>query len=272
MNNLLETREFGNYRINIYQDDMPSCPCCEWDMLGIHLFDYDCSGSLSPSCNHEEVNATSLRDALSELVCQYVPQKKVIDYINAYCDELQFTYDRHNHMWYLKSYSSFLKTWSVEFDLTPSEVRSGDYVDCFMEYLESDDFSWLLNNCQHEIAFHEWSSSGYSQGDYVEGISFCTRERFFKHYGKLVKDWRERAVECMEGETDDIGKWMWGDVIGYTLEKKVRSTKIYQDGSRESEDCEEWVEIDSCWGYYCTSGELIDMIAEEKGIQSKDAA
>lgn len=48
--------------------------------------------------------------------------------------------------------------------------------------------------------------------------------------------------------------WMWGDVKGYVLEKKVAFTKKYKDESREDEDCEEWEEVDSCWGCYEETG------------------
>lgn len=40
----------------------------------------------------------------------------------------------------------------------------------------------------------------------------------------------------MESEVECIGKWMWGDVIGFVLEKKVRYTKVYEDSERANED------------------------------------
>ena len=271
-NYLLETREIGDYRINIYQDYCPSCPCTDWDMLGIHLFNYSDSDRLSSACNGDEVSATSLKGSLSELVCQYVPQKRVTGYINEYLRDLRVIYDRSEHMWYLEEYNYFLKTWSVALSLTPDEMKSGDYVDDFMEYLDPDDLIWLLHNCQRKIAFHDWSSSGCSQGDCVDGISFCTRERFAERYGKPGKDWRERAVKCMEGEAESIDKWLCGDVIGYTLEHKVGYKKVYHDISRQPEDSEEWEKVDSCWGYYCGPDELISDVISEHGIQPKDAA
>lgn len=61
--------------------------------------------------------------------------------------------------------------------------------------------------------------------------------------------------------------WMWGDIKGYVLEKKVAFTKRYKDESREDEDCEEWEEVDSCWGYYEETDELIKEVMIENGLE-----
>lgn len=58
----------------------------------------------------------------------------------------------------------------------------------------------------------------------------------------------------MEGEVECIGKWMWGDVIGFVLEKKVRFTKVYEDSERADED------------------ELIKEVIEEHQLQPSVAA
>lgn len=272
MSYLFETREIGNYRINVYQDEDTGCPCADWDMLGFHLFNYSDSDSdsLFPFCNHEEVSATSLHGALSEIVCKYVPQKKIIDYINKYCNDYRVRYDKSDHMWYFENL--YKGQWYNHGEYTPDDIHNCDYSDEFCDILDSDDLIWLLHKCQHEIAFHDWSFSGYSQGDYVEGFSFCTRERFAERYGKPGKDWRKRAVECMESEVDCIGKWLWGDVIGYTLERKVAFKEVYNDISRQPVNCEEWEEIGSCWGYYCTPDELIENVVNEHDIRTKDVA
>ena len=269
-NYLLKQEVIGNYRINIFQDDSPSCPCTDWDMLGVHLFNYSGSDHLSSACNGDEVSATSLEDALRELVCKYVPQKKIIDYINEYCNDYWVRYDKSDHMWYFEEL--YERQWYNRSEYTPYDIRHRDYSDEFCDVLDSDDLIWLLHNCQRKIAFHEWQSRGYSQGDCVDGISFCTRERFAEHDGKPGKDWRKRAVECMESEVDCIGKWLWGDVIGYTLERKVAFKKVYNDISRQPEDSEEWEQIDSCSDYYCTPDELIENVVNEHDIRTKDVA
>ena len=275
-NDVIKTVEIGDYRIQICRDGYPSCPCKDWDMLGVHLFN---SGSrLSEASNYEEIfysNDHSLADAVCELACKYVPQKKFIEYINKYCDSLRFRYDRSDHMWYLDQYFKTIEHngshWYEMQNFTPDEVKD-DIRGELSESLDEEDFIYLLTNCQTEIAVHEWSSSGYCQGDYVEGFSYCTKERFIKRYGGPVKDWQKRAVSAMESEAECIGKWMWGDVIGFVLEKKVRYTKAYEDSERADEDDYDWEEVDSCWDYYCDEDELIKEVIDKHQLQPSVAA
>lgn len=156
-------------------------------------------------------------------------------------------------------------------EFTPDEVKN-DIRGELSESLDEEDFIYLLTSCQKEIAVHEWSSYGYCQGDYVEGFSFCTKERFIKRYGGTTKDWQKRAGSVMESEAECIGKWMWGDVIGFVLEKKVRYTKVYEDSKRVDEDDYDWEEVDSCWGYYCDEDELIKKVIDEHKLQPSVAA
>ena len=129
----------------------------------------------------------------------------------------------------------------------------------------------LLNDIAYDIVLYRWSSSGYSQGDYVEGIAYCTKERFEKMVDKDTKDWKKRALALFEDEVKSIGMWLWGDVKGYVLEKKRQFTKLYEDG--ETTKSYEWEEIDSCWGeYFKYADDLIEEVVKERGLQPKDAA
>lgn len=127
-NDVIKTEQIGDYRISICRDDYPSCPCKDWDMLGVHLFN---SGSrLSEASNYEEIfysNDHSLADAVCELACKYVPQKKFIEYINKYCDSLRFRYDRSDHMWYLEQY---FKTIEHNGSHVPPLMRSPHHGNC----------------------------------------------------------------------------------------------------------------------------------------------
>lgn len=80
-------------------------------------------------------------------------------------------------------------------------------------------------------------------------------------------DWKEDCAKIIDDEVKSIGMWMWGDVKGYVLEKKVAFTKKYKDESREDEDCEEWEEVDSCWGCYEETDELIKEVMIENGLE-----
>ena len=74
-------KEIGDYRITIYQDEDADCPCTAWDLVGVYFWDYSDYGynrGLSRCCS-SEVDAENAEDALKELVCKYVSQKKIID-------------------------------------------------------------------------------------------------------------------------------------------------------------------------------------------------
>ena len=274
-------KEIGDYRITIYQDEDAECPCSAWDLAGVYLWEYGNranDGRLCSACNYEEVvgsSSYSLEDALRVLVCKYVSQKKIIKYINSmfHCDHLCLEYDKSCHMWSFERktrYSIGKNEWYNIKDFTPNELKNEDVRDELTEELEKDDFINLLEDCK-DIAFYEWSSSGYSQGDYVEGIAYCDKERFKKMVDTNTKNWKNRAIGLFESEAKDISMWMWGDVKSYVLEKKRPYTKLYDDG--ETSGSYEWEQIDSCCGeYFEDADDLIEEVIKEHGLQPKDAA
>lgn len=82
-----------------------------------------------------------------------------------------------------------------------------------------------------------------------------------------TSDWETQIDKLIDDEVKSIGMWMWGDVKGYVLEKKVKFVKKYEDESREDEEEEEWEEVDSGWGYYMETDELIEEIMEEHNLK-----
>lgn len=266
-------KEIGDYRITIYQDEDAECPCTAWDLVGVYFWDYSDYGynrGLSRGCS-SEVDAKNAEDALKELVCKYVSQKKIIDYINSEnVDSFRMRYDKSEHMWYLENL--YKGEWYNHEEFCPSDLKRFDYREDLCDILEEDDFTYLLHDCK-DIAFYEWSSTGYCQGDYVSGYAYCDKERFSKYCDTNTKNWRKRALDLFEHEVKCIGLWMWGDVKGFVLEKKVHYKKVFTEIGREPEDDYEWEQIDSCWGeYYEDSDELIKVALEENGIKLKETA
>ena len=82
-----------------------------------------------------------------------------------------------------------------------------------------------------------------------------------------TSDWETQIDKLIDDEVKSIGMWMWGDVKGYVLEKKVKFVKKYEDESRENEEGEEWEEVDSCWDCYMETDELIEEIMEEHNLK-----
>lgn len=87
-----------------------------------------------------------------------------------------------------------------------------------------------------------------------------------------TKNWKARAESIMEAEAEDIGRWMWGDIYGFKLEKKDYYEKVYPDEERDSEEGFDWVDVGSCWGYYCDPDELIEEVIQEHGLRPSSAA
>lgn len=266
-------KEIGDYRITIYQDEDADCPCTAWDLAGVYFWDYSDYGynrGLSRGCS-SEVDAKNAEDALKELVCKNVSQKKIIDYINSEnVDSFRMRYDKSDHMWYLENL--YDGEWYNHEEFCPSDLKRFDYREELCDILGEDDFASLLQSCK-DIAFYEWSSRGYCQGDYASGYAYCDKERFKEMVDTNTRNWRKRALDLFEGEVKDIGMWMWGDVKGFVLEKKVHYKKVFTEINREPADGYDWEEIDSCWGeYYEDSDELIKVALEEYGIKLKETA
>lgn len=91
------------------------------------------------------------------------------------------------------------------------------------DYLSALESLWQLAGC---AALH-WSSQGYSQGDYAEGLSVATPD-WIKASGAPV----ESHAAQLEAARDLWGAWAWGDVYAFVIENS--------DGDI----------LDSCCGFY----------------------
>lgn len=278
---LIETRELNDYRIKVYYDTDPMCPCTDWDLAGLFLWEYTGSSSLHSKCNYKNLFGDvdnfkySLNDALKELASLYVPQKKFIEYINKHLDSLRFRYDRSTHLWYLEEYHTCEYNgshWLKYYIFTPDEVKDTDIRGELSRHLKKEDFIYLLSSCQKEIAFYEWSSTGYCQGDYVEGIAYCTKERFIEMVEGNTKRWRERAVSLMEPESECIGMYLWGNVKRWVLQKKQTFKKVYDNTDKKDEYSFEWETIESCGGYFEDTEEVIKNVIAEFNLEKENIA
>lgn len=271
MDSLIEKREIGDYVIEIHNDADPECPLKSWDMVGKYLFEYSNSNRLHNVCDYKDLfndNNHSLEDAIRSIVCRYVDQKKIVEYLKRGKDKaFKLEYDKSSCCWKLKAWSLFFKKWSVMTMFDSSEIHNFDYRYELIEYLDKEDLIELIEKCAKDIVVKEWDSRGYSQGDYVEGIAYVTKDNFDKICGRKDKDWRECAKECVDEEVKALGMWLWGDVKGFILKKKVRFTKKYEDKNREDEDDYELEEVDSCWGYYMETEDLIEEVIKEHNLK-----
>jgi hypothetical protein len=270
-NRLIDTKEIGNYRIQIYYDTDTKCPCTDYDMAACYLWEYDRIACLSDACNWEEVfgkygdNHHSLIDALHQLISEHVEWKDLLNYfkkgkLDGYC----MRYDRSANMWYLEWYNDSRYTehkgYQEILSISPSDLHTYDYTGEFVENLEYDELVQVLSDLGKDIFVKKWSTRGYSQGDYVEGFAFCTKERYAEMVDTDTTDWKTKIDTLIDNEVEYIGMWMWGDIKSFVLEKKVEYTKKYHDKEREDEKGFDWEEVDSCCGYYMETDELIEEV------------
>lgn len=281
MSYLYKQEEIGDYRISVYSDEDAYCPCTEWDMLGIYIFGLGCRNEarICSSCNWQDLFGKfddcrhDMGEALRELICDHIPQSKLVSYLKTgKLDSVRIEYNRHNNEWEeygLDAHDEL--TWSVLF--SPSDLRNYDCRIELTENMSKDELVQIITDLATDIAFYEWSSTGYCQGDYVEGFAYCDKKRFSEMCDTDTKNWRKRALEIFKTEVESISLWMWGEVKSFVLEKKIRYKKIYTDVNREPEDSYEWNVIDSCGGeFYADEDKLIEDVLVENCIRKNPAA
>lgn len=116
--------------------------------------------------------------------------------------------------------------WVANNDLTDEDM--------VIKLEENEDFrnTWL-EAVKDELIVQEFSTQH-------ENYIAHTTPELCKHVGT---PW-ERAAEVMQGSIDTFKQWAEGDVYGFVIEQWT--------GACACEDCDagEWVETDSCWGFY----------------------
>ena len=269
MDNLIETKEIGNYRINVFYDVDAICPCVDYDMVAYYLWEYSRCNRLSDVCNWKEVfgkfgdSRHSLIESLQELIKDYVEWEDLLQYfkdkkLSNYrlrCDD-----EKKCHLeWYNKRKNTFIELFCEDSIV----LNNMSFIVDFIEHLNKDELIQIINDLGKDIIVKEWSSTGHCQGDYVEGIAFCTIDRYQKMVDTDTTNWKEKVELFIDAGAEIVGMWMWGDVKGFTLEEKVTYTKKYDNPEREDEKSYEWEEIDSCWGYYMKTDELIEEVINE---------
>lgn len=271
---LIETKEIGNHRIKIYYDSCADCPCTSWDLACLYLFEYnDNCHRLHRECNWEELgmgDKYDLNDALQKLARDYVSTENIIKFLKKDVVGFCLQYNKSSKMWELKAKRWNKDEWHVLHEFDSPYLHNGGYNYEMLEVLSNDELIELIDKYGKDTFIKEWKTIGYSQGDCVSGIAFCTKERYAEMCNEDTAEWKDELDDTVCYEVDKIGMWMWGDVKGYVLEEKVEFTKHFKDG-REPEEDFEWEETDSCWGYYAKTEELIEEVIAEYKLKEEAA-
>jgi hypothetical protein len=110
-----------------------------------------------------------------------------------------------------------------------------------------------------KLPYKQYTSSGYSQGDWAEVLILLTPE-FYETTGCKP----EHQQQNLEGTAELFNQWAWGDVYGF---------RIYEETTCQC--CEETTkkETDSCYSFFGTDFEnngMIDNFPEELKEQLKN--
>ena len=250
---IYKEESYKGYSIKIMYDDCPECPTEFYDMCGAFLWEYSDTHRLSNHCHWEQVfgkNGSSdhtLNEALTQIIEDHINIKKLHKYIKA-DKKINFYYDRSRKLWVFEEWDEYHKAYCEVFTCDSGKWKAGDYLWEMLDGRDKDELIDILNKCADNIVIYEWSSTGYSQGEYVEGVAFITKEMADKLWLRNKDNWKQVAMKAMEAGAKEIGAWMWGDVYGYVIED--------ENGDH----------VESCYGYY--GDETIDeyIIPEAKNI------
>lgn len=271
--NLIEQREIGHHRIKIYYDEDAFCPCTDWDLAALYLFEYSSIHQLHRECNWKKLfsgHEHTMNDALMKLANDYVGTKNIIKFFKKGTKENRLVYNPSSKMWELQYLVYRSDEWRVLHEFDAPYMNNGGWNGEMLDVLKNNELIELIRTYGKDIFICEWETKGYCQGDLIKGIAYCTKDRFKEMVENNTKGWKKRMDSLVESEVHDIGMWMWGDVKGFRLEKKVEFTKTYKDG-RESEEDFEWEEVDSCWGYFMETEELIEEVISEHELKEEVA-
>jgi hypothetical protein len=112
----------------------------------------------------------------------------------------------------------------------------------------------LVTVCElFKIPHTQYTSTGYSQGDWADVLIVLTDE-FFERTGCDKKN----SDSILEGTANLFNAYMWGDVFGYTIyegrEMVKLSRKDFESGTCDNVENEiDWEVTDSCGGFYGTN-------------------
>lgn len=228
---LITTKEVGDYRIKVYYCHDSECPITNWGLFGSFFFEYSDTHRLHDECNWKTFfydNKHNLRDVIDAIVMKHIEQKDIVKYLKkGEANGISFTYNRGNNVWELRHKTSPY----IGQEFSPSDLTDFDYRGELIEDLDDEDLLDIISKYGKDVVAIEWSTRGYNQGDYIKGIAYVTKEKYDNEVCDKEGDWKEDCAKIINNEVKSIGMWMWGDIKGYVLEKKVAFTNRCRFGN-----------------------------------------
>lgn len=174
---LITTKEVGDYRIKVYYCHDSECPITNWGLFGSFFFEYSDMHRLHDECNWKTFfydNKHNLRDVIDAIVMKHIEQKDIVKYLKkGEANGISFTYNRGSNVWELKHKTSPY----IGQEFFPSDLTDFDCRGELIEDLDDEDLLDIISKYGKDVVAIEWSTRGYSQGDYIKGIAYVTKEK-----------------------------------------------------------------------------------------------
>lgn len=250
-------REGEVYRIHVEEDDDPWNPRTDQDgNIGI-MFCRSRDHELGDKTDYKDL--AGLKSAiLTELS---IPMKRVEDRLRKKKDGVRLSYNRSDRCWQLYGHNAWIAG-KPQYGVV-DEAENLEYLsDSIMEYLPMEDLTAICRNHLVILPLYLYEHSGLTMN--TSGFScpwdsgqcgyiWTTTKRAMEIMGHPTgrgKEFLERITESLQAEVSMYDSYLKNDCYGYIVEK-------YQD--------DEWTEIDSYWGYYCSGSPLCEIAKEVFG-------
>jgi hypothetical protein len=180
---------------------------------------------------------------------------------------------------------NFIKN-RLTFEVVKPEINNlaeivEEYLEDYEDYTEEELASYLVYNINFsdieqvtkvlelfELPHLNYTSTGYSQGDWANVLIVATDE-FFERTGAN----RDRMEVILDGSKNLFDAWAWGDVFGFTVEEGTPVEVVNRETKEVVREEIDWEFKDSCGGFYGRDFEnngMLDYLPEELEEELKD--
>lgn len=154
---LITTKEVGDYRIKVYYCHDSECPITNWGLFGSFFFEYSDTHRLHDECNWKTFfydNKHDLRDVIDAIVMKHIKQKDIVKYLKkGEANGISFTYNRGNNVWELRHKTSPY----IGQEFSPSDLTDFDYRGELIEDLDDEDLLDIISKYGKDVVAIEWS-------------------------------------------------------------------------------------------------------------------
>lgn len=204
---LITTKEVGDYRIKVYYCRDSECPITNWGLFGSFFFEYSDMHQLHDECNWKTFfydNKHDLRDVIDAIVMKHIEQKDIVKYLKkGEANGISFTYNRGSNVWELKHKTSPY----IGQEFSPSDLTD---FDCRGELSDTGNMRFVASKLESikksiekykraktELSYTDiWGAFG-NMMDYIQFFNMGTAKSILE---KSANDWLGTNHELSKSE------------------------------------------------------------------------